>query len=101
MNDTVLPKIPFLDITTDKSRPKFTMLVGPPGAGKSTYAGKIIDNERTTKYISSDAIRKELFGDENCQENGSEVFTLMQQRTLDALKNGYNVVYDKDRKSVV
>jgi predicted kinase len=73
-------------------RPTFIMLVGIPGSGKSTYA-KYSMNE-STKYFSSDAIRKELWGDENCQQEHYKVFNLMQERTLEALKNGYDVIYD-------
>jgi predicted kinase len=73
-------------------RPTFKMLVGIPGSGKSTYA-KLHINE-STKYFSSDAIRKELWGDENCQQEHYKVFNLMHERVLEALKNGYNVIYD-------
>jgi predicted kinase len=73
-------------------RPTFKMLVGIPGSGKSTYA-KLHINE-STKHFSSDAIRKELWGDENCQQEPYKVFNLMHERVLDALKNGYDVIYD-------
>jgi predicted kinase len=73
-------------------RPTFIMLVGIPGSGKSTYAEKLTNE--FTKHISSDAIRKELYGDESCQDDHSRVFNLMHERTIEALKNGYDVVYD-------
>lgn len=44
--------------------------------------------------LESDAIRKELWGDENDQQNPAKVFQVMNQRTLEALKNNYDVVYD-------
>ena len=90
---------------TINNRPTFTMLVGVPGSGKSTYAKGLIDEH--TKYFSSDEIRKELFGDENCQEEHYKVFNLMHERVLEALKNGYDVVYDatnitrKSRKGIL
>ena len=73
-------------------RPTFIMLVGIPGSGKSTYAKWLLN--KNTKLFSSDAIRKELWGDENTQQEHFKVFSLMQERTLEALKNGYNVIYD-------
>jgi predicted kinase len=68
------------------------MLVGIPGSGKSTYAEKLANE--FTMHISSDAIRKEIYGDESCQDDHSRVFNLMHERTIEALKNGYDVVYD-------
>lgn len=73
-------------------QPIFTMLVGLPGAGKTTWAEKHVDTE--TYYLSSDKIRKELYGDENFQGDPAEVFSLMQRRTVEYLKNGFNVIYD-------
>lgn len=73
-------------------RPLFTMLVGVPGSGKTSYAKSVADVN--TIHISSDAIRKELYGDENCQDDHSRVFTIMHERTLSALRNGYSVIYD-------
>jgi predicted kinase len=68
------------------------MLVGVPGSGKSTYAEKMANE--FTKHISSDAIRKEIYGDESCQDDPGRVFNIMHERTLYALRNGYDVIYD-------
>lgn len=87
-------------------RPKFIMLVGIPGSGKSTYAKSLIYTTNDI-HLSSDGIRAELYGDEATQGNPSEVFELMHKRTLEALANGNNVIYDatnitrKDRASVM
>ena len=75
-----------------KIRPTFTMLVGIPGCGKTSFVEEL--KNETTVHLSSDAIRKELYGDENCQEDSGRVFNLMHERTLEALKNSYDVVYD-------
>ena len=89
----------------NRVRPTFVMLTGIPGSGKSTYAD-FIKNQHNV-YLSSDAIRKELFGNESCQEEHHKVFGLMQERTLEALKNGYDVIYDatnvtrKDRHRIL
>ena len=73
--------------------PVLYMPIGIPGSGKSTYY-KNNFNEDKTVLISSDAIRKEVFGDENDQEHNSEVFELMRKRTIDALKKNKDVYYD-------
>lgn len=71
------------------NKPKFYMLVGLSGSGKSSYNFK----EEVVK-ISSDALRKELFGDENDQTHNAEVFNELHKRVILNLKNGKNVVYD-------
>lgn len=89
------------------NRPKLVLLVGPPGCGKSTYATKYIEENINTIHLSSDGIRKELWGDEAIQGDNSEVFSLMQSRAIEALNNGQNVVYDatnmtrKDRSYMI
>ena len=89
----------------DKIRPTFLMVVGVPGCGKSSYAGE--HKTEKTVHLSSDAIRKEIYGDENCQDDPGRVFNIMQERTLSALRNGYDVIYDatnvtrKSRKSIL
>ena len=66
--------------------PYFIMMVGLPGSGKSTYAKKLSDKVQITIY-SSDAIREELFGDENCQTDNNEVFETLHKRVKDRLRN--------------
>lgn len=80
------------NLDRENSLPIFEMLVGLPGSGKSTYAGMYTSFEKVV--VSSDAIRGELFGDENCQRNPSRVFEEMKKRTRAALKEGRNVIYD-------
>lgn len=87
-------------------RPKFIMLVGIPGSGKSTHA-KSLSRNKNAIHLSSDNIRAELYGDESIQGNPSEVFEIMHKRTLEALANGDNVIYDatnvtrRDRASIM
>ena len=78
---------------------KFYMLCGLPASGKSHYAldlQRIMSNETNEKtvIVSSDNIRKELYGDENIQGNPEEVFNLVHERILQSLNNGVNVIYD-------
>lgn len=44
--------------------------------------------------LSSDAIRGEIYGDENCQRNPGRVFDIMHQRAVAALSKGISVIYD-------
>lgn len=70
-----------------------TLLVGLPASGKSTYAIERLANDSTI-ILSSDELRKELFGDENCQENNGIVFKTLYKRAKEYLQNGKNVVID-------
>lgn len=89
------------------NRPRLILTVGPPGCGKTTYAQEYINEHNNTIWISSDKIREELWGNEAIQGNNNEVFSLMQSRTIEALNNGMNVVYDctnmtrKDRSYII
>lgn len=86
--------------------PKLIILCGIPGSGKTTYAQEYI-KKYGGLHLSSDLIRKELYGDESTQGNPSEVFALMQNRAIEALNNGMTVLYDatnitrKDRSNII
>ena len=91
---------------------KLIILCGLPGSGKSHYAQgyKDFDDaiyEGKTVVHSSDAIRKELFGDACSQEDNGKVFELMRKRTQEDLRAGKTVIYDatnitrKARKSAI
>lgn len=82
----------------------FTMLVGIPGSGKTTYANTLYERravydsvvlKRETQVIlSSDAIREEIYGTEGDQRNNNEVFEIMFNRTKQALREDKKVIYD-------
>ena len=89
------------------NRPSLIILCGIPGSGKSTYAKSYVEQSSNIIHLSSDAIRKELYGEESTQGNPAEVFSLMQKRAIEALNNGYDVLYDatnitrKDRQGII
>lgn len=76
-----------------KKNPQFIMMIGLPGSGKSTLAREIA-KDIDGKVISSDEIRKEIFGDEANQDNPEKVFSEMLKRSKSLLSNGVNVIYD-------
>lgn len=78
----------------NKTMPKFIMLCGLPASGKTTYAEELQSRIKNSVVFSSDAIRKELYGDENIQGDANEVFNLMNARVVQTLNNGYTVIYD-------
>ena len=75
--------------------PKLIYMVGIAGVGKSTIAMRIASQmQEEVVMLSSDAIRGEIYGDESCQRDPGRVFDIMYQRTIAALSQGTNVIYD-------
>ncbi len=72
---------------------EFIMLVGLSGSTKSTYA-ELLAKRNGYKVVSSDAIRAEVFGDENDQTHNAQVFEEMKRRTIAFLKKDESVIYD-------
>ena len=70
------------------NRPKLILLVGIPGAGKTTYSNEYVKSNPNIIHLSSDLIRKELYGDESIQGDPAEVFSLMQKRAVGSLNEG-------------
>lgn len=71
---------------------KFYMLVGLPGSGKSTYSNKL--KEENVAVYSSDAIRLELFGDDEDQSHNVEVFAELHRRVVNSLASNIDTCYD-------
>lgn len=70
------------------------ILIALPGAGKSTYAKNILKADSSVIIVSSDAIRKELYGSEEDQSHNQEVFNEVFKRTRAALANDLHVIVD-------
>lgn len=73
---------------------KLYMTIGIPGSGKSTLA-----NGMGLPIVSSDALREELLGDVNNQDNNELVFNEMNKRISQYLKNGQDVILDAVKHS--
>lgn len=95
----------------DDKIPILFMMVGIAGSGKTTIANSIEiirDNEIIKPMVfSSDALRKEMYGDENDQEHNGEIFQELRLRIGKALKFKKHVVLDatnlskKRRKNMI
>lgn len=72
---------------------KLFMMIGLPASGKSSLAEQIAKSE-DAEIVSSDNIRKELYGDENIQGDNNKVFRILQERIINGLKNNRNMIYD-------
>lgn len=73
---------------------EFIMFIGLPGCGKSTWAEWLIRDRPELVVHSSDAIREELFGDENDQSNNPAVFDELRKRVKKDLGESKSVIYD-------
>lgn len=83
---------------------RLSIIIGVPGSGKTTFAKS--DFFKGYEYLSSDEIRKELYGYET-QEHNSEVFEVLNKRLFAFLGQNKSVVCDatnlseKRRKNVI
>ena len=86
------------------SVPTFVMMVGIAAAGKTTKAVALGSQYR---YLSSDELREELYGDINDQTHNQEVFAELHKRVRETLRRGESVAYDatnlsiKDRRCIM
>ena len=66
---------------------------GLPASGKSTYSEMLVSSGIFCS-VCPDKIRGELYGDENIQGNGKQVFDIAHHRIKELGKGGNNVVFD-------
>lgn len=84
---------------------KLIILIGVPGAGKTTLAMKIV--EKGFHCLNADTIREELYGDAADQGDKEEVFSLFFKRLEETFSEGKNVIIDntnlnpKQRKPIL
>lgn len=96
-------------IDHDNKYGELTMLIGPTGAGKTTYAVAEYDDLKEGEHleiINSDNIRSELGITTYTREDNARVFRLAHELCLTYINNGINVIFDatnlhaKDRKAL-
>ena len=73
--------------------PTFYMMCGLPGSGKSTQAKKMA-KKLNASIFSSDAIRKEKYGDEAIQGNPNKIFSELISYIKIGLYAGRDVILD-------
>jgi len=71
---------------------KLILLVGVPGAGKTTLAKKIV--ERGFLCLNADTIRQEVHGNAADQSDPEKIFTIFFQLLEDAMSKGLDIVID-------
>lgn len=69
------------------------IMIGPPACGKSTLA-KNLTEKFGAITVSSDEVRRELYGDESVQKDHGKVFGLCHDRMCQSLLEGKEVVFD-------
>lgn len=73
---------------------RLIVLIGPPGCGKSTLARQWQAAAPDRHWISTDAIRAELFGDAAVQGDWSAIWQVVCDRLQTAIANAADAVYD-------
>ena len=84
----------FLNILDLEHGGNLIIMVGPPGAGKTTIAEEIVDKFDNFVIVSPDRIREEITGDMNNQSQNEVVFSRVYGQLSAYLEDGRNVVYD-------
>ena len=69
------------------------VMCGLPASGKSTYTNWLVESG-VFCAVCPDSIRGELYGDENIQGDGKQVFAIAHARLKDLGKGKNNVVFD-------
>ena len=74
-------------------KPILMMLVGLPASGKSSLA-QTLAKEHNAIIHASDALREELYKNENYQGKNDEIFSVLHKKVKNDLINGSSVIYD-------
>lgn len=89
--------------------PTLYVLIGISGCGKTTWAKKqkahleyLVNGKpyAPCDILSSDELRKELYGDENDQMHNEEVFKELHRRLKDRMRQGISVIVDATNLSL-
>ena len=70
------------------------LLVGLPSSGKSTFAQQLNQQIPNSVIISTDAIRRRLYGDEQIQKDWNHVENIVIEQVRLAIKYEQIVIYD-------
>ena len=78
--------------------PTLYCMCGIAGCGKSSYAEMLKDSN--TILVSTDTIRKELYGDESEQGDYKEVFNTAYSKIKNGFNDNKNVIFDATNSRV-
>jgi len=70
------------------------ILIGPPGCGKSTLATLLTKLDPRARIVSTDLIRRSLFGDESIQGDWAMIEEQVLVQIREAIQAGQPVIYD-------
>ena len=86
----------FINYYLDKSKINTLqghLIIGPPSSGKSTIA-RTMAPVFQAEIISSDIIRKDIYGNEEEQGDWSEIFNLIKKKIIECINNEKNFIVD-------
>jgi predicted kinase len=70
------------------------LLIGPPGAGKSTFAQRLLAQDPEMVWVSTDNIREELLGGADRQGDWKQISSEVDRRIRESVAQGKSVIYD-------
>lgn len=75
--------------------PLLILVIGIPGAGKTTWCNQYLKTHGATLYISNDDLRKELTGTEDFNSDNKDlIYEEARKRAVDALAQNRDVIVD-------
>jgi predicted kinase len=83
------------------------LLIGLPGSGKSTLANKLLAECPQKRLISTDAIRGQLFGNEDFQGSWVLIWQEIKRQFQETVDNKSDAIYDatnaqrRSRKEII
>tara|TARA_B100000989_G_scaffold298608_1_gene288714 strand:+ start:3208 stop:5301 length:2094 start_codon:yes stop_codon:yes gene_type:complete len=72
---------------------RFHLMIGPPGSGKS-HISKILEPLIKAEIISTDQIRKKLYGDESIQGDWNEIKNVIDNKIDKAITKKQSLIFD-------
>lgn len=82
------------------------LICGLSGSGKSTISKELAEKHNAI-ILSTDAIREEIYGNLECQDNPEKIFGILRYRIRKNLENNRNIIVDatnltvKNRRSII